>query len=165
MKHKKVVEMAEYYTARATEYVNAIDRSAAGRFAMDIDEFIAQVALNMHDKDTNWVDNNMQEEEIAYAVAGYLRALCGGALTSAAQGEMLFWRKAARGGWDRNLADGVVNIANPSRSRDYMARLWRVTQYPQYHEYFEVGIWNIADIERFIADGVDPSLARDVVSV
>ena len=135
----------------ADEYVNELDRSYLGSFAVSDERLIEALAKYLLIS----TGTRMHEVEILVLNRGK---------DFIAEHEVTFWRYmnhlADRELYTRyGLEDKQFDYNQASTGYQLGSRLYEVYTHPEYLRYFEAGIWSHETIESLIAADVDPALA------
>lgn len=149
----------------ANEWVASLDRSGLGSFAVDAGVLAAASAhmrgmrLYGTTRDAATVAGLLFKEitDATYAVAGDGAFGYGQRAKSEA---VLWWSMGTKDSTSRDCMSVALNTEPFVASE--VARLRLVLDYPDFHDYFTAGIWNLDLIERCIAEDIDPSLAADL---
>lgn len=143
----------EQRLASATQWVNSLDRSVLGKFAIAPERSLVllhaywitslQSQQSQHDKDSNYIIargseiNEMFKDELEDA--RFTRK------------ELLLW-------WRMSSDNVLMNFVNSSVDAGVIDDLMKVYFNPQYLKYYEVDIWDEAHIKRLIRYDIDPEL-------
>ena len=155
--------------AESRVWFSTLDRSPLGSFAVNAEVLIAtqareRLGVNATDikREAAWeVENALVSAMQAANIDG-----AGYSVFLPLRAEVMFWWLHCND--DREL----VRYVEPQRAantgavsmNELITRLETVYSNPTAHPYFEVGIWELELIERFIAEGVDAAMAAELVA-
>lgn len=141
----------------SNDFMDSIDRSILGRFAIPDTELLR--LLDMVQRSN--IIGRLESVSYDYLIDGlYARLSQFNLEREDVRDELFFW-------WKNGDDEVLKEYVNKRRANDpsYQGLSERLNQFDAIsthqdkHDYFEAGVWDIALIERCIADDIDPSLA------
>lgn len=146
---------------QAKKWVAQQERSKFGIFAVPEDRLVLFAAWRFSQKlGANYVENNLIDRYLSLVES--FRSI----ESAAVEAEYLFWQN--EGGTTYHSGGSFANnnnyLENPSEVGEFTGRLWNIYHRPHRMRYFEANVWDGDFIERCIADGIDPMVARSLLA-
>ena len=165
---KQIIAKADEVTAEAAVWVNSIDRSRLGIFAVPDERFIKYIAeLSFFANVVCVNDLPHLEDMFNKEVDAVLRGRLWAEGDHEAYCEYILWNDERRDESARRYAiyTGSDNPDAPLSQNGYAALLYTVYRFPDYLAFFENGVWDMSLIKQCIHENIDPVMAKSLVKI
>ena len=146
----------------AEAFFRTLDRSVLGVFALPVKMLCLADSTVRATMDTGPAEAfNVESYAMEYDLDDL--AFAAGIEVNEVYAEVYFWRSDM--GTDNDAIDLFFSAMHPlNADRLIIDRLTLIAGNPDMHGYFIEGIWDTGAIEGFIANGIDPAIAKSMVS-